>query len=56
MDSDLGFERNDAADYEIAKQRVANMMDDPGWQWLRSQINDQRLCWSEIMDLVAAHI
>ncbi len=55
MDSDLGFERDDKADYELAKHEICNMLDDPGWGWLRSQINDQRLTWPDIMDLVEAH-
>ena len=54
---DIGFTPETPEDeFEIACQKVANMLDEADWKWLAHQINDQHLCWSEIMDLVASHI
>jgi len=43
-------------EYEIAKQRVANMLDLEEWQWLKVRIFDEHLSWSRIMDIVAASL
>ncbi len=52
------WEPDDATEeeYEIAKQKVANLLDDPAWQWLKSRIFDERLSWPQIFDLVAARL
>lgn len=42
--------------FEIACQKVANMLDDPEWKWLKARIADEHLTWGTIMDIVAAHI
>ncbi len=53
---DLGFEPDDVEKYEIACQKVANMLDDPAWNWLKAEIHDQRLSWPSIFNRVAGHI
>jgi hypothetical protein len=42
-------------EYEQAKLQVVALLDDPAWHWLAAQINDQRLTWPEVFDLVAAN-
>lgn len=42
--------------YEVACQKVANLLDDPGWFWLKWRIADENLSWPKIMDIVADNI
>lgn len=53
---DLGFEPDDVEKYEISCQKVANMLDDSAWAWLKHEIHDQQLSWPRIFDRVAGHI
>lgn len=53
MRSDMGFEPDE--EYEYAKQKVANMLELPEWNWLKSQISYQKLTWVEIFDLLGSH-
>ena len=43
-------------EWEFACRKVANLLDNPEWKWLGKQINDQRLSWPSIMELVAKYI
>ncbi len=56
MRDELGFEPDDLDKYEIAKQRVANFTDDPAWNWLAPAIDEGKLSWSAIFDLVALNL
>ena len=53
---EMGFTPDDIDDFEIAKQKVCNLLDTPGWEWLAPAINEGELAWAAIMDLVASHL
>ena len=43
-------------EWEVACQKVANLTDDPEWDWLAPRIAKEKLTWERIFDIVAAHI
>lgn len=48
---DMGFTPDDADDFEIASQKVCNLLDE--WPWLAPHLRQGKFTWGEIMDLVA---
>lgn len=42
--------------FEMACQKVANMLDDPKWKWLRCRIADEHMSWPVIMDTIAGSL
>ncbi len=46
----------DAELYEIARQKVANMLDQKDWLWLKCRIADEHLSWPSIFELVAEQL
>lgn len=56
MDFDVEFTSDEIDEYELAKLRVINLLDDDDWKWLAKRINKDKLTWVQIFDLVADHL